>query len=250
MSIYAYIHHLYCNKFRKLILISRCLFLLPLVLSCAATESNIRQNQLPSPPLDKTRSVIAINLIDRAPVRIFKTIPNTIYFIKLRNDHDIKSGMVIASNYKVGDTFYLVNANPGTYYILGSYFANSYHEEWSIEEVNPDTDEYEETQYVSDGLHESFTFLNDESIQATKIIVKPASFVYAGEYSINLSMFSSKSDELRSMYRSILERIKNEPLRGNEYTGSINEQSKDAQRENMSKNIFMTHFRGWQHIFH
>lgn len=141
-------------------------------------------NQAVVMPSDASRSIIGLSVKNKPPIAIFARIPDKVYFIRLQDKNDLKSGVVIPSNYQVEDRFYLLDAAPGTYLVAGTF----------LKDYNSKTD--------STSVYMSFH--NDKSIIESKMDVAPASFVYGGDYTIKESMSSSDSDEIRKYYGDMI----------------------------------------------
>ena len=107
-------------------------------------------------------SIIGICVYTNTPL-IIKNKPEVVYFVKLTEKDENNLGTtIIPSNYIKGDYEYLVNAEPGTYAVVASYFSHN------------------DSSYNS--------FYNASIIEKSVIEVKPNQVVFAGYFDIDNQM--------------------------------------------------------------
>jgi hypothetical protein len=117
----------------------------------------------------KDSSVIGIS-IRTITLKIFNNKPETVYFVKLdEKDENNLGNKIIPSNYARGNYVYLINAKPGKYAAVASFFTqtdNSYN-----------------------------SFYNAAIIKSTIIDVGPNQIVFAGKLSIE--------NKMKNLYQNI-----------------------------------------------
>jgi hypothetical protein len=117
----------------------------------------------------KDSSVIGIS-IRTITLKIFNNKPETVYFVKLdEKDENNLGSKIIPSNYARGDYVYLINAQPGKYAAVASFFTqtdNSYN-----------------------------SFYDAAIIRSTVIDVGPNQIVFAGKLSIE--------NKMKNLYQNI-----------------------------------------------
>lgn len=118
---------------------------------------------------EKDSSVIGIS-IRTITLKIFNNKPETVYFVKLdEKDENNLGNKIIPSNYARGDYVYLINARPGKYAAVASFFTqtdNSYN-----------------------------SFYDAAIIRSTVIDVGPNQIVFAGKLSIE--------NKMKNLYQNI-----------------------------------------------
>jgi hypothetical protein len=116
-------------------------------------------------PRKDGRSIIGICIRTETPL-IIKYKPEAVYFVKLdkKDEHNLGAA-IIQSNYIKGDYEYLVNAEPGKYAAVASYFTHG------------------DTGYN--------TLFNAAIIEQSVVEVGPDQVVFAGEFDIDNTMKSA-----------------------------------------------------------
>jgi len=118
---------------------------------------------------NKDSSVIGIS-IRTMTLKIFSNKPETIYFVKLNEkDENNLGNKIIPSNYVRGDYAYLVNAQPGKYAVVASFFSKT------------------------DNFYNSF--YDTAVIQSTIIDVGPGQIVFMGNIKIE--------NKMKNLYQNI-----------------------------------------------
>lgn len=139
-------------------------------------------------PSGKNRSIVGVNITHNAFITFIKHTPDIVFFAKLADPAKIESGKIINSNYKYGDNLYLVDAEPGTYVIVATW--------WQTRDPfirQP----IEKGKYVS--------FYTTSLIEATRFEVKPGTFTYLGHFRVRDRDEHNTDDDVRYIYRSMLE---------------------------------------------
>lgn len=139
-------------------------------------------------PSAKNNSIIGVNITHNEVIPFIKHTPDIVFFAKLTDPSKIESGKIINSNYKSGDNLYLVNAEPGTYVIVATW--------WQTRDPfirQP----IEKGKYVS--------FYTAPLIEATRFEIKPGTFTYLGHFRVEDRDEQNLEDDVRYTYRSMLE---------------------------------------------
>lgn len=158
-------------------------YFIPFVLFVSACTS------LPKPPTpaDKNASVLGVRVNLKAPI-MGGMAPGKVYFVRVDKDkQDPKKGVIVASNYKDGDTFYVLNAKPG-YYML-SFFRHA------VSINNRGTNRYT-------------TLLSEQAALASMTRVESGKVVFMGDIKIDTTMNKEKSDNYQKYLVGSL-RLKN-----------------------------------------
>ncbi len=114
-----------------------------------------------STPTDTNRSVVAIAVETASPVSIFSSTEAQIFFVKLESPDSVKAAKIIESNHFGGEYAYLIDAEPGVYAAVASYF--------NAEE-------------------KSFTTVFDRKlIESTRTVVRGGEIAFMGRYRIKSS---------------------------------------------------------------
>lgn len=164
-------------------------------------------------PENKDSSIIGIS-IRTITLTIFKNNPEVVYFVKLdEKDENNLGNKIIPSNFVRGDYAYLINAKPGKYAAIGSYFTqteNSYN-----------------------------TFYDANIIQNTVIDVGPNQIVFAGRLVIENQMknlyqnIEQNGDKAQLYYYNLLKSL----MYGTFYCGTLDnvEKSKETEKNFLIK---------------
>lgn len=157
---------------------------------------------------NKNSSVIGIS-IKTITLTIFKNKPEVVYFVKLdEKDENNLGNKIIPSNYVRGDYAYLVNATPGKYAAIGSFFTqteNSYN-----------------------------TFCDANIIQNTVVDVGPNQIVFVGSLVIENQMknlyqnIEQNGDRAQLHYYNLLKSF----MYGTFYCGAPDRIDKSKEAEN------------------
>jgi hypothetical protein len=164
-------------------------------------------------PDDPNCSIIGIS-VRTATLTIFVNKPDIVYFVKLdEKDENNLGNRIYASNYTRGDYAYLINAKPGTYAAVASYFSQT-----------------------ENGYN---TFYDATIIRSTLIQVGPGQVLYAGELRIENQMknlyqnIEQNGDKSQIHYYTLLKSI----MYGTFYCGKLekSERSKESEIEFLKK---------------
>lgn len=158
-------------------------------------------------PENKDSSIIGIS-IKTVTLSIFRNKPEVVYFVKLdEKDENNLGDKIIPSNYIRGDFAYLINAQPGKYAAVGSFFTqtdNSYN-----------------------------TFYDATIIKNSIIEVGPNQIVFAGKFNIENHMknlyknIEQNGDKAQIHYFNLLKTF----MYGTFYCGSLNSSEKNKELE-------------------
>ena len=148
-------------------------------LSCVAmalTACNTCDTGPPVPPQDPGSAAVAIRMDERAPWSLFASRNNHLYFVRLDDgpSDSLVRDSFIPSNFCRGDYFYLLNAPPGRYVVVGSYNV--------------------------DGDSKTFIFYDEELVRLTEVAVAPGSFSFIGELVVDTTGGFEGNDAVRRHY--------------------------------------------------
>jgi hypothetical protein len=157
---------------------------------------------------EKTDSSILGVSIKTITLKVFKNRQDTVYFVKLGDtDTGLMGAKIIPSNYSRGDYAYLVNAEPGKYAAVASFFQQS------------------------DNTYNSFFDLN--SIQSTVTVVGTGQITYMGDITVDNHLkniynnIEQNGDKAQLHYYSLLKSF----IYGTYYCGSLNKAERSKQLE-------------------
>lgn len=152
-------------------------------------------------------SVLAIS-IKTITLKIFKNRQDTVYFVKLDDkDENLFGVKLIPSNYTRGDYAYLVNAEPGRYAAVASFFQQT------------------------DNSYNSFFDLT--TIQNTITVVGPGQIAYMGSITVDNQLkniynnVEQNGDKAQLHYYTLLKSF----IYGTHYCGSLNKADRSEQPE-------------------
>jgi hypothetical protein len=152
-------------------------------------------------------SVLAVS-IKTITLKVFKNRQDTVYFVKLDDkDENLLGVKLIPSNYTRGDYVYLVNAEPGRYAAVASFFQQT------------------------DNTYNSFYDLN--TIQNTITVVGPGQIAYMGNIMVDNQLkniynnIEHNGDKAQLHYYNLLKSF----IYGTHYCGSLNTIDRSGQLE-------------------
>jgi hypothetical protein len=164
-------------------------------------------------PEKNESSVLGVS-IKTVTLKIFKNRQDTVYFVKLADtDEGILATKIIPSNYSRGDYVYLINAEPGKYIAVVSFFQQS------------------------DNTYNSFFDLN--TIQKTMTVVGPGQIAFMGTIIVENQLkniynnIEQNGDKAQLHYYNLLKSF----IYGTHYCGSLitAERSKDLEKNFLLK---------------
>jgi hypothetical protein len=147
----------------------------------------------PPKPLEKSRSIVAIEITVRTAIRFITYHPDKVYFVRVNDsDNVFLQDRVIPSNYDAGGYYYVVNARPGRYAAVAT---------WRLRKSHPQP--VPGSYAPVDTTVETFTvFLSKDAIRMTEINVPPSSIVFSGSLVVDLTF--SGPDDAQSHYAKII----------------------------------------------
>lgn len=146
-----------------------------LLAGCATTQ--------PIPEVSQAQgSGLAIDLTLKAPIGIFSNKPAQVYFAKIDNQDGILQQQIIRSNFVKDGRAYLLNAQPGTYVVVGSFFL-----------VRTQASRATYTTYFS-----------KEIVEQSKVTIRENDFVFMGSYVVQNSMWLDGADEVQAHYKNVI----------------------------------------------
>lgn len=173
-------------------------------------------------PESSESAIIGVSI--RTVTLLLKHRQDVVYFIKLDvKDDNILVSRIIPSNYQRGNYAYLINAQPGTYAVVGSSFVQS------------------EQAYSS--------FYDTETIKKTIIEAAPKSIAYMGTFEIDNQMknlyqnIERNGDSAQLHYYNLMKNF----MYGSFYCGSLRsfDKSLSAEKEFLLKSSNYFKDTGW-----
>lgn len=157
---------------------------------------------LPPPaPLDKERSVIGISVNVRAPIRLFSSQAQRVYFVRIESGDPIYQETLIPSNYTKGDYVYLLNAKPGRYAAV----AASYERVNAVPMFPLPLPPGISVTVGAPTVFKSTTYFSEELIHKISVEVKPSTVAFMGEFIIDSSVGVEGADQAQAHYYRLLE---------------------------------------------
>jgi len=223
------------------------------LLGCAGTMPPVK-------PLSSEMPAIGIAIKIRAPVKIFSSKPNRVYFIKLDEadsaasaNYLVQSNQLIQSNYVNQNQMYLLNAKPGRYAVVAAFHSKSTPNipgggspGKSGVSVSVGVNMPSETKYN--------TFFSKELIKLTEVTVKPGEMVFMGDYVIDQSTGFKEADDTQSYYLQLIAPgaktgYMSMAFSGsNYYRGALHEHKRDRQAEMQFLTNALEHLKGTEWV--
>jgi hypothetical protein len=151
-----------------------------LIYSCTTVTGSLEE-----PKNDKS-SLVGLNIILKAPISILHNYPDKIYFQKFDKDNNKIYGSIVESNFRIGDDFFIINIDPGSYCIVGTY--------------------NKVIKYDKQGLPKEISeFSVDFDFNTSKLTnftIEKNSFQYLGNFSIQTQLGDSISEGIFSLFIS------------------------------------------------
>lgn len=137
----------------------------------------------PIPEMSQAQgSGLAIDITLKAPSGPFSNKPAQVYFAKIDNQDGVLQQQIIRSNFIKDGRAYLLNARPGTYVVVGSFFLLS-----------------------SQASRATYTtYFSKEIVDQSKVILRENDFVFMGSYVVQNSMGLDGADEVQSHYKNVI----------------------------------------------
>lgn len=176
------------------------IILCAIILGCGLPKSLRTPDKIDS-------SVLAVS-IKTITLKVFKNRQDTVYFVKLDDEVESLLGVkLIPSNYTRGEYAFLVNAEPGRYAAVASFFQQT------------------------DNTYNSFFDLN--TIQNTVTVVGPGQIAYMGSITVDNHLkniynnIEKNGDKAQLHYYNLLKSF----IYGTHYCGSLNKIDRSKQLE-------------------
>jgi hypothetical protein len=218
----------------------------------------------PVKPLSSEMSAIGIAVKTRAPLKLFGDKANMVYFIKLdevdsvaRANYMVQSNQLIQSNYVRKNQIYLLNAKPGRYAVVATFYSKS------TPNLPSESGPAKSGVSVSIGLNmpsenKYTTFFSKEIIKLTEVSVRPGAFAFIGDYVIDQSTGFKEADDAQLHYLQLIAPgAKTGYLSmafsgSNYYKGSLHEHKRDEQAKKQFLTNALEHLQGteWTSIIH
>ena len=125
----------------------------------------------------KTPSVAGVHIQIKAPVGIFSNDADAVFFVRLDSDGEPSKDSFIRSSFSNDGRVYLLNALPGEYAIVGTFFYN----------------------------YGRFTsYLSKGSIEKSKFKVREGGFTFIGDLVIDTSVGLDGADTMQIIYSNLI----------------------------------------------
>lgn len=153
------------NMFRTLMMSVLCLTLI----SCATSKVPVNDRDLP------TAAGVSVKL--KAPVGMFSNDADAVFIVQIDSNGEPNTGNFFRSSFSRDGRVYLLNALPGEYAIVGTYFYN----------------------------YGSFTsYLSKDSIEKTRFTVREGDFTFIGNLVIDTSLGLDGADKMQILYSNLI----------------------------------------------
>ena len=154
-----------------------------------------------SPPRDQPESsAIGIDVTLRAPLTWFSIGTQTVYFVRLDNERDIRQTAVLQSNYTKGGRVYLLNVPRGTTWL-------SRLSQPSALLRPPDYGRLctkAELASAKKTCKNFYSYFSKELIELTRVNVGKAQFAFAGSYAIDNTPGLDNADPVQLHYAEVI----------------------------------------------
>jgi hypothetical protein len=176
-----------------------------LLTGCATTQ--------PIPEITQPQSAaIAIDMTLKAPIGIFSSKPDQIYFVKTDSGDGLLQQQIIRSNYAKDGRAYLLNARPGTYVAVAAFFSRT------GVPAGPASPGVSVT--VATGRSGYTTYFSKELVKHTEVTVRENDFVFMGSFVVDQSAGLDGADEVQVHYKNVIAPGETTSLLGMAFGGS------------------------------
>lgn len=160
-----------------------------LLSGCATTQ--------PIPELSQPQSSgLAIEVSLKAPIGIFSAKPDQVYFAKVDGEDGLLQQQIVRSNYSKDGRAYLLNARPGTYIAVASFFSRA------GVPAGPPSPGFSIS--VTTGRSGYTTYFSEELVELTKVTVRENDFAFMGSYVVDQSVGLGGADGVQTHYKNII----------------------------------------------
>jgi hypothetical protein len=170
------------NMLKKMLV----LFIIVELVGCAAIP--------PPKPQEPQSAAIGISIKLRAPIRIFSSNADMVYFIKIDEEGDLyNQDRFIRSNYLKDGQVYFLNVEPGRYAAVACYQIKS------VPKMNPYTGHMSgrtESEYT--------TFFPEELIKLTEVSVEAGTIKFMGTYVVDQTVGFQEADNAQLHYFQLI----------------------------------------------
>lgn len=138
--------------------------------SCATTSVPLNNQANPS--------VAGVSINIKAPIGIFRNDADAVFIVKIDSKGEPSHSNFMRSSYSKGGRVYILNALPGEYAIVGTYFTT---------------------------MTDRFTsYLSKDSIEKTKFKVREGEFTFIGELLVDTSAGLNGADTMQIIYSNLI----------------------------------------------
>lgn len=141
-------------------------------------------------------SGLGIEVTLKAPIGLFSTKPDQIYFSKVDNEGGLLQQVIVRSNYIKDGRAYLLNALPGTYVAVAAFFSRA------PVPAAPPSGGFS----VSIGVGRTgyTTYFSQDFVEQTKVTIGPNDFIYMGSYVVDQSVGLARADAVQAHYKNVI----------------------------------------------
>ena len=148
----------------------------------------------PPRPYASDSAAIGISIKLRAPIRMFSSNADMVYFIKIDEEGDLyNQERFIRSNYLKDGQVYFLNVEPGRYAAVACYQIKS------VTRMNPYTGQMSgrtESEYT--------TFFPEELIKLTEVLVEAGTIKFMGTYVVDQTLDFQEADNTQLYYFQLI----------------------------------------------
>jgi len=204
--------------------------------SCAPTPSQPKLQ----PPVN---SALGIALTVQMPAKLPTRPANRVFFVKLDKEGDLYSpeSVLIPSNYRKDNQFYLLYAQPARYVVV---LAANF---WDAPRYEPNRRTFSRPGYIS-----TFTlYFPQDLIAVTEVDLEPGQFMFMGDYAVDADTRFASADEAQLYFYNVLgpgakkSRLAAGTLRsGHSLTGSLATSNRSRDAETTFLTLAKAHLEG------
>jgi hypothetical protein len=138
---------------------------------------------------------LGIEVAQRAPIGIFTSTPDQVYFARIDGEDGLLQQQIVRSNYIKEGRAYLLNARPGTYVAVATFFART-------TPSGPPQPGFSIT--AGGGKSGYTTYFQRELVESTKVTVREGDFAFMGSYVVKQSAGLDGADAVQAHYKNVI----------------------------------------------
>jgi len=155
----------------------------------------------PPPAPVEDRSIVAISVKTRPPVKIGKELNLGVYFVRLDDESTLTTDALVQSNYALGDYAFLVNAPPGRYAAVASQVVKTVETDTSSTVYQGSNVEVTAGVGFQAAVGKT-TYFPDQVIRQTIVEVPPGGTAFMGDFILDTSLGLGGADPTQHYYRA------------------------------------------------